>query len=120
MLGLLTKIPAVLEAAKSVGDVISGKSDAEDLENIYEVGTDLLETFVPAAAPIIAIADEFRGPLIRVMNQQEPGKGDKFAAKMEALDKAMEQVIDRAKDDVESVTSMDDEQFAKLINQSGF
>lgn len=107
-------------AAKSVSDIISGKGDAEDYAKTIDVAGDILTQFVPAAAPVVEIAEKFAPALINVMNKQEPGSGDKFKEDLDNLNAVMQQLCDRAEADAKSVTEMDDREFLKYVDQTGF
>lgn len=110
---MLSTIMNLAQTAKSVSDIVSGKADADDYENAVDTASDLLGTFVPAAAPIIEVAQKYAPQIIQAVTSANPEKGAELEAAFKNLDEVMNNIQS-------NVDAMDEQELFDFMDKAGY
>lgn len=116
MLGSIMKI---LPAVKSVGDIISGKADAQDYLKVTDVATDIIGTFVPAAAPLLDFIDNNAEGLIRAVTSMDPAKGEQLKADIESFRAVRDKLVSDIEASRAAIMRMSDKEIDSYIDLNG-
>ena len=110
---MLSQIMKLAQTAKSVSDIVSGKADADDYENAVDTASDLLGTFVPAAAPILEVAQKFAPQIITAVTNADPEKGAELEAAFENLQQSMDNID-------ANLAKMDEQELFDFMDEAGY
>ena len=110
---MLSQIMKLASTAKSVSDIVSGKADADDYENAVETASDLLGTFVPAAAPILEVAQKYAPQIIQAVTSANPEKGAELQAAFDNLQETMNNID-------ANLAQMDEQELFEFMDNAGY